>query len=327
MDAPQQMFQLIGGYWVTQIVATIARFNVADALAAGPRTAADVASEVGADPAALHRILRAAALVGVLSDEAGRFSLTPLGETLRSNVPGSLRDMAVMQASPGHWLPFGRIDEVVRTGKSIARATLGGELWEYYNAHPEEGEVFSRAMTNLSALVGHLLTAHVKTEGKRVVDVGGAHGTLLSALVAADPGATGVLLDLPHVVETARGSIAARGLADRIECVAGDFFAAVPSGDFYVLKQILHDWNDDECVKILTRCAESAKPGARLLVVEMLLGVPGPAPLADVVMLVLHPGRERTEAEMAALFTRTGWTPVRTTPLAAGFWLLEAERS
>ena len=326
MDAFSQMFQLINGYWGTQIVATIARFGIADALAAGPRSAADVAGEVGAHPSALHRIMHAAAALGVLAVEADRFSLTPLGTTLRSNVPGSLRDVAVMLASPGHWLPWGHLDEVARTGKSVTRATLGCDLWEYFNAHPAEAEVFSRAMMNFSALVASELVVHVKTLGKRIVDVGGAHGTLLCALLAADPQATGILFDLPHVIENARDVIAERGLSGRVECVAGDFFTAVPDGDFYVLKTILHDWSDAECSTILARCAESARPGARLIVVEMMLGDPGPTSLVDVNMLAVHTGRERTGEDFAALFTKAGWTPVRTTPVAAGFWILEAER-
>jgi hypothetical protein len=328
---PQQMFQMITGYWVTQIVGTLARLGIADSLADGPRTSGELAQgkELAAGP--LYRLLRAAAMLGALKESPrDRFQLTPVGETLRANVPGSMRDFAIAQSAPGHWLPWARLEDAVRTGERTTKAVLGTEIWDWYAAHPAEAAAFSGAMANLAALVADDVVRAVDLAGKRVVDVGGAHGTLLARVLQGAAGATGVLMDLPHVIEGARTAVAAQGLAQRMECVGGDFFERVPEADAFLLKQVLHDWDDAQCARILTNCARAARPGARLLAVEMVIaddGRPGPAPLMDLNMLVMLPGRERTRAEYAALLQGAGWKLSRELPLRGGFDLLEAVRA
>ncbi len=245
---------------------------MADRLASGTSSIDDLARECGADRDALYRLLRAAASLGVCSETGGkRFAPASLGETLRSDAPGSLRDLIIAETAPGHWLPWGKLADAVRSGASTMRATLGvPDPWTYYAKNAEEGKSFARGMGNLSAIVSADVARVYQPKAQRIVDVGGSEGVLLRGLLERAPGARGVLFDRAEVVAHAKPS-------DRIEVVSGDFFAEVPAGgDLYVLKSILHDWPDDRCEVILKNCHRAAAPGARLLVVEMILPEEGP---------------------------------------------------
>ena len=326
---PQQMFQHITAYWVTQLMGTAARLGLADCLEAGPLKVAEIATKVGANADALYRVMRACTAVGVFTEQADKtFANNALSQTLRSNVPGSMRNFAIAQSAPGHWRPWEQLTEAVRSGKSTAHAALGHELFEWYGTHPEEGAAFTGAMHNLAALVAAEVTQAIDFSSVgRVVDVGGANATLVSAVLRAFPNTRGVLLDLAHVVEAVKKTLAASGLAERCETVGGDFFKAVPKGDVMLLKQILHDWNDGQCVDILRHCAESLPQGGRVLVVEMIIsedGKPSPAHLMDVNMLVLLPGKERTATEYGKLFAAAGLTPGRVLPTHSPFSIVEA---
>jgi hypothetical protein len=316
------VLQLLMGLWNAQIVATAARFGVADLMATGVHDVDSLAHECGADPGALYRLLRACAAIGiVIETEPRRFALTPAGECLRSNVENSLRDFLIAETAPGHWLPWGRLYDAVRDGRSVAGDVLGMPPWEYYAKNPEEGLSFARGMGNLSAIVAQDVTRVYDASGfKRIVDVGGSQGVLLASLLATNPNATGVLFDLPEVIANAPAD-------PRIERVGGDFFKECPpDGDLYLLKSILHDWPDDRCAEILKSIHNAAKPGAKLLVVEMLLpDTPQPSPVAlmDLNMLVMLDGRERTAAEMAALLASGGFRVERVLPTGM-FSLIEA---
>ena len=329
IPAPQQMFQHITAYWVTQLMGAAARLGVADQLESGPVQVTELAAKVGAHPRALYRALRACTAVGVFTEQPGEtFANNALSQTLRSNVPGSMRDFAIAQSAPGHWRPWELLTQAVKTGKSTAREALGSELWDWYGSHPKESAAFSGAMDNLAAQVAAEVTNVIDFSGvARVVDVGGASGTLVSAVLRAFPQTKGVLLDLPHVVEPARKALAAIGLGERCEAVAGDFFEAVPRGDVMLLKQILHDWNDEQCITLLRNCAESLPKGGRALVVEMVIsedGRPSPAHLMDVNMLVLLPGKERTATEYGKLFAASGLKLERVHPTHSPFSIVEA---
>ncbi|HEX2064598.1 MAG TPA: methyltransferase [Acidimicrobiales bacterium] len=325
-----ELRRMIFGHLVSQTVATVARLGVADRLSGGPRSAASLARSTGADPDALHRLLRAAAGLGLVEEvEPSVFALTTVGEWLRSD-GRSLRDLAIALAGEGHWLPVERLHEVVMTGRPAAEPALGTDLWDYYRHHPEEGAAFAAAMGNVSAAVAEEVVARYEVAPfRRMVDVGGSHGVLLAALLRANPDATGVLFDRPEVVTGARDALARRGLTERVELVEGDFFEEVPSGgDLYLLKHILHDWDDERAGRILERCHEAAPPGATLLVVERLLG-PGAdavAALADLLMMVLFGGRERTADEYRRLLAGAGWKVQRVVPLSM-FGLVEATRA
>ena len=327
----EMMFRMITGFWVSQIIGVAARFGIAEHLHGGAKSAEELARLTGTEPSALFRLLRAAASLGVFQLGADdRFSLTPLGETLRSGVPGSMREMAIMQTSKGHWLPWGKLEDAVRTGKAQAVATLGCELFEHYATAPEEAAAFSGAMGNLSALVASEVAAHVDTSGlTRAVDIGGAEGTLISALLAKNPSLEGIVFDLPHVTANAEAKLAALGLLGRCTVVAGDFFKNVPSADLYVLKQILHDWNDEQAATILRNCVKAMTPGGRIAIVEMVIPddrSSTPAQLMDVNMLAILPGRERTQAEYTALLADAGLRFERLVATHSPFQILEATR-
>ncbi len=328
----EAMFRMVTGFWVSQIIGVAAKLGIAEHLHDGPKSADDLARLTGSDPVALFRVLRAAASLGVFQLSAdNRFSLTPLGETLRSGVPGSMREMAIMQTSKGHWLPWGRLDDAVRTGTPQAVATLQCELFEHYANSPEEAAAFTGAMGNLSAIVASEVAAHVDTSGlTRAVDVGGAEGTLIAALLGKNPSLKGVVFDLPHVTASSTAKLAGQGLLDRCDVVAGDFFKSVPPGDLYVLKQILHDWNDDQAKTILRNCAQAMSPKGRVAIVEMVIpddGSPSLAQLMDVNMLAILPGRERTQAEYTTLLEAAGLRFIRLVQTHSPFQILEGARA
>jgi len=326
------MLALVTDYWVSQAAGVAARLGVADHLADGPRGGDELARAVGAHPQALHRVLRLLASRGVFSQPTpGVFALTPLGETLRSDTPGSVRNYAITVTAPGHWLPWGRLLDSVRTGTPMAREALGMDLFDFYAQHPEEAGFFSAAMGDLSALAAsELVRVYDCTTARTIADVGGAHGVLLAAALRANPRARGILFDLPHVIATAAAALDAQGVAERCELVSGDFFAAVPEGaDLHILKLIVHDWDDERATQLLTNCHRALPPGGKLLLVEMVLpsdNRPGLAQALDLTMLVLLSGRERTEAEYRDLLGGAGFRLERVIPTRSMFSVIEATR-
>ncbi|HVW30835.1 MAG TPA: methyltransferase [Polyangiaceae bacterium] len=327
------IFGLVSSVWAAQAVATFAKLGIADLLASGPKTAAELAAATHTDAGALHRLLRGVSSVNVLAQlPEGRFTLTPIGETLRKDVPGSTRSMIIAELAPGHWLPWGHLDESVRTGKPAAPGVLGMPVWEYYKKNAEEGAYFAEAMSGLSGMAMQAVLASYSFAGARkVVDVGGSHGAFLSAVLNHEPAAKGILYDLPEVVERARVELEAAGVSSRVERVGGSFFESVPKGgDVYLLKHILHDWSDAECVQILKNVRDAMAPEGRVVVVEMPIdmeGPPSPAPLLDLNMLVMLTGKERTAAEYGALFSRAGLKLAGVTPTPSPFAVLEARRA
>jgi SAM-dependent methyltransferase len=329
---PVAMMGLITGYWVSQAVGVVALLGVADQLGEGPRGSGELARAVGADPQALYRVLRLLASLGVFAEVApDSFALTPLGETLRSDAPGSVRNFAITETAPGHWLPWGRLPESVRSGRPTAREALGMELFDWYAQNPEEAGFFNAAMGNLSALAAsELVRVYDFSAVRTVADVGGAHGVLLTAVLRANPAARGILFDLPHVIATARDAIAAEGLSQRCELVSGDFFEAVPEGaDLHLLKQIVHDWDDERATRLLQNCHRALSPAGKLLLVEMVIppeNQPSPAQAMDLNMMVLLGGRERTEENYQRLFQAAGFRLERVIPTHSPFSVIEATR-
>jgi SAM-dependent methyltransferase len=327
------MMGLITGYWVSQAVGVVALLGVADQLGEGPRPSDDLARAVGADPGALYRVLRLLASLGVFAEVSpGSFMLTPLGETLRSDAPDSVRNLAITETAPGHWLPWGRLHESVRSGRPMAQEALGMELFDWYAQNPEEAGFFNAAMGNLSALAASELTRVYDFSAVRTVaDIGGAHGVLLTAVLRANPAARGILFDLPHVIETAADVIAAAGLSQRCELVSGDFFEAVPEGaDLHLLKQIIHDWDDDRATLLLKNCHRALAPAGKLLLVEMVIppdNQPSPAQAMDINMLVVLGGRERTEQDYQSLFQAAGFRLERIIQTHSPFSVIEATRT
>lgn len=324
------MLQMMMGMWAAQIVSATAELRLPDLVAEGVTSADELARKAGADPGATYRLLRAAAALGVFAESTPKsFALTPLGETLRTDVPGSLRDIIIAETAPGHWLPWGRLADAVRGGRSVATETLGATPWEYYAQHHAEGLSFARGMSNLSAMVSEDVAAVYTAAGAQtIVDVGGSQGVLLRGLLRGVPTARGILFDRAEVIADARAVIDADPMRDRIDVVAGDFFTSVPAGaDMYALKSILHDWPDEKCIDILKVVHRNAAPGARVLIVEMLLSAtPSPVNFMDLNMLVMLDGRERSAEEYGAMLREAGFVTERVVATRGLFSVIEARR-
>ncbi len=312
----QQMMQMLTGFAVTQIIGVAAAYKIADHLAKGALSAKQIAAAEGISADATFRLLRACASLGLVTCDATlTFSATPLLSTLRSDVRGSLSSLAMAWAAPSVWLPTGRFADAVRTGERQTVPAIGAEFWDYFAQHPAEGAIFTSAM--------HGFTSGVAPE----VDVGGASGTLVHSLMAENPNLLGIVFDLPSVMPSAAAAATALGLADRSKAVSGDFFAYVPEADLYLLKFILHDWNDERCVRILENCRRAMRRGGRVIVVEMLLGEigePGPGPIFDLLMMVILSGRERSLNEYRALLERAGLRLEKNSPTSTALSVMEA---
>lgn len=325
----EQMMQMLTGSWMTQIAGAVAHYSVADHLAKGPANAEEISAVEGINPMAAFRLLRACASLGLVTcDDGLRFSATPLLDTLRTNVPGLLRGLAIAWSASGHWLPWGRFLDAVRTGEPQTVPALGTPLWDYYAQQPEEGAAFTNAMHGFTSGIARDVTRLVDTStAKLAVDVGGASGTLVHSLMTANAQLHGIVLDLPEVVPSATAAAAMLGLAERSRVLAGDFFASVPEADLYLLKHILHDWDDARAVRILENCRRAMRSGGRIIVIEMLLGEIGEsgfAPFSDLNMMVMLTGQERTLAEYRALLKQANFRFAKSSPLRPPMTVIEA---
>jgi hypothetical protein len=306
-----RMMEMINGYWITQIVNAAATYALADHLAKGPAAAAEIAEMANTDPSATFRLLRACASLGLVTyDGECRFTATSLLNTLRTDNAQSLRDLAMLMAGPGNWLPWGRFVDCVKTGQPQAVAALGKMVFEYIAERPAESQTFTRAMKRAITFVTEEVARILDTRSATVIaDIGGAGGSLLHAVLQANPAPSGIVFDLPNIAEIAKGAAAEVGLERRVTSVGGDFFEAVPAADLYLLRYILHDWDDAACIRILQNCRRAMLPGGRVAVIEQVLGdigQPGPAPLMDMNMMVMLGGRERSETEYGQLFAAAG---------------------
>ena len=328
---PQQaMLDLITGYWLSQMIFVAAKLGIADALAKGPKTPAAIAEQVGAYAPFVHRVLRALASVGVFAETAnGRFRLTPTAATLRSGVPGSLRDFALMIIDDYNWRAWGDLLHGVETGEVAFQHLYGQPFFDFLVANPDKERTFAASMASISGAENDAIArAYDFGRFTRLVDVGGAHGHLLATILRRHRKLRGVLYDQPQVVDGAAARGFFQGLEGRMETACGDFFDSVPVGaDAYMMKYIIHDWDDDRCVRILGLCREAMAPGGRVLVVENVIE-PGNRPswgkLLDVNMLALLTGKERTKAEFRDLLGRAGLQLRRVVPTASPISIVEA---
>ncbi|MGD0946468.1 MAG: methyltransferase [Candidatus Binatia bacterium] len=305
--------RLIDGYRISQAIHVAAVLGVADHMAAGPRASDEIAAAVGAHPQSLYRLLRALAAVGVFREhEHRRFSLTAMGECLRSDAEQSMRPSATYLGQAYRWQTWGQLLHSVKTGENAFRALHGVDPWTYRERHPEQSAIFNAAMTANSRFVdGALVEAYDFSRFGRIADIGGGQGPLLAAILAANPQARGVLFDLPNVIATAAPVLEAAGVGNRCEVVGGSMFESVPEGcAAYLMKFVLHDWDDADCVRILQNCRRAMQSDARLFVIERLVGAPNEGPavkLSDLNMLLVTGGQERTREEFAALFRAGGF--------------------
>lgn len=312
-DAAAELMRLVNGYQASQALHVAATLGIADLLKDGPRTSDELAVATGAQPRPLYRLLRALAALGIFHEAEGqRFTLTPMGAELRPDAANPAGPWAGFIGTPAHWQAWGDLLHSVRTGESGFRHVHGTDPWTYRQQRPAESAVFDRAMTGLSRRAADaVIAAYDFGRFRRIVDVGGGQGALLAAVLAAHPSARGVLFDQPHVVSGATDVLRAAGVDGRCEAVGGSFFEAVPEGgDAYMLKSILHDWDDDAAAAILRTCRRAMAPGGALIVIERVIAPPNEAAeakLSDLNMLVMLGAQERTREEFALLFAAAGF--------------------
>jgi len=325
----QRLLQMGTGYIISAALGVAAHLKIADALGAGPRPVADLARAQGVNEDALYRVLRVLAMAGVFTESSPRaFGLTPLGEQLRSDVPGTAHAMVHWMADAFHLRVYAELSHAVQTGATVGERVVGMPVFEYFPKDAALSESFNNAMTAFSAhLAPAVLEAYDFSGIDVLVDVAGGHGMLLGAVLQRYPNMRGVLLDLEHVL--AGNRLAEFGVAARARTEAVDFFKAVPTGgDAYVMKHIIHDWDDEKATAILrnVHAALQGKRDGRLILVESVVRPGDDADLAKVIdleMLVLPGGKERTAEEFATLFRGAGFELTRVVPTASPVSVVE----
>jgi hypothetical protein len=332
-DAPPEavLTQMAFGALLTQTLYVAARLGVADLLAGGPRPVDELAAATGTHERSLYRVLRSLAGAGVFRETGAKvFGLTPLAAPLRSDAPGSVRNGLIFMGEQWHFQVWGNMMHSVRTGRPVWGHTHGAEVFEYFEANPEQGEIFNAAMTDMSVVTAPAVVEAYDFSGfGTLADIAGGHGYLLSQILKASPGLSGVLFDVPSVIAGAGALLEREGVAGRVERVAGDFFASVPRADAYVLKHIIHDWDDERAAAILGNINAAMGDEGRVLVVETIVpegNQPHYSKLLDLEMLTSPGGIERTEDEYAALLDAAGLRLARVVPTRSPFSIIEAVR-
>jgi hypothetical protein len=326
VEPAEHMQKLLFGYRATQLLSVAAVLGLSDHLDNGPRSSADLATAVACDPDALHRLLRGLASLDVYEElPDGRFASTSLGALLRSD-GASMRGWAALLGSSAHWQAWGALLHSVRTGENAFTSVHGQSVWDFRADRPEEGALFDAAMTSVSRQVAaSILNAYDFGRFSTVVDVAGGQGSVLAAILARHPGTRGILFDQPHVVTAAPQLLADAGVQDRCEIVGGDMFQEIPAGgDAYVMKAILHDWQDPEAIAILRACRRAMGASATLVVIERVLDGTLEAALSDLNMLVAAGGRERTLSQFETVLLEADLRMTRTVPSASGWAVIEA---
>jgi SAM-dependent methyltransferase len=328
------LMNMINGGWLSQAISVAAKLAIADRLVEGPQTSAALAKATETHAPSLHRLLRTLASAGVFAeDENGRFRLTPIAQLLRTDVPGSVKAFARMINEDYRTRAYAELLDAVKTGEVAFTRAYGMTLFAFLEQHPEHAKTFNEAMT---AATGHVALAAIAaydfSQFRCIVDVGGGSGQLIAAILAAHPRGRGIVFDLATGVEGAPQYLAETGMAERCQVVAGDFFQSVPEGaDAYLLKSVIHDWDDEHSVKILANCRRAIPAHGKLLIVEhMMPGSVEASPehlrtfMLDLNVLVLTSGRERTASEYAHLLATSGFELKRVVPIATTVSIMEA---
>jgi hypothetical protein len=323
-----QLIQMATGHWVSRILYVAAEMSLADRLAEGPRTAEELAQSTAADAPSLYRVMRTLASLGLFTEGPGhRFSLTLLGEafrtgTVRATILTVAGDLITKSLEP---LPYS-----VQTGKSGFEKVFGMPFFEYLANHPADASLFSETMVGFHGSEPAAVdAAYDFSQFETIIDVGGATGNLLAAILGRHPESRGILVDLPHVVRDAPAMIEARGLMHRITIQAGNFFESLPTAaGAYLLSHVIHDWSEAQCLTILGNCLRTMKPNSRLLIIETVLApgdAPHPGKILDMIMLTLFTGaQERTEPEYRGLLDKAGFRLTRVVPTESSVSIVEA---
>ena len=325
-----QLIQMATGEWVARALHAAAELGLADQLVNVPRSAAELAGPMHVHAPSLHRFMRTLASLGVLTERPEqRYALTTLGEALRTGAPGSARATLLTFGSRLFQRSWDHLTYSIQTSKTGFEKAHGMPLFEYLAQHPGEASLFSETMVGLHGQEPPAVAAAYDfSTFSTIVDVGGATGNMLAATLSRHAGPSGVLFDLPHVVADAPSLLEENGVRDRVKIEAGDFFKTVPSGgDAYILSHIIHDWDEDQCLTILSHIRKAIKSNGRLLIVEMVLpegDTVHPGKMLDMVMLLVSGGRERTEAEYGSLLSKGGFKLTRIVPTSSAVSVVEA---
>jgi len=313
------MIQYITGFWMSRAVYIAAKLGIPDLLQSGPKTAEELAQATGTHAPSLYRIMRALTSTGLFQRENDRFALTPLSETLITNAPGSVRWFIISELGQEHYPAWGNLMHSAKTGEIAFDNAFGKDIWKYFADNPEDAAVFNDSMSGMTAAANEAITSvYDFSRFNKVIDIGGGHGGLITSILKKNPQATGVLFDAPGVIQGAGPKLESAGVADRCEAVAGDFFKEVPEGgDAYIMKWIIHDWEDQKAITILKNCRKHMQPNGRLIIVDCVVpdnDAPDFSKTFDLNMLVMTGGKERTEAEFAQLLEAAGFKLLRTIP-------------
>lgn len=322
------LHQMINGYQVSQALHVAATLGIPNLLTHGPRSVNDLAEATGTHAPTLYRLLRALAGIGVFVEVDEGFGSTPLSEHLRTDIPGSIGAWAVNMGQLHHWNSWGHLLDSVKSGEPAFQQIYGTSVWEYRAGHPQEEAIFNAAMTALSAgVIDAVVRAYDFSPIRVLVDVGGGQGSLLAAILHANPDLHGVLFDQPTVTAKAAAPLREAGVLERCEIVPGSFLESVPAGaDGYILKSILHDWEDARAVAILERCRDAIADAGKLLVVERVIrggNEPDAVKFSDLNMLVMLGGRERSADEFQTLYAEAGFRLTRVVPTETDFSIIE----
>lgn len=326
---PAAMLQIIAGFWVSRSVYIAATLGIADMLKDGPRSSTDLAHAAGIHAPSLYRLMRALASVGVFIEvDGGRFGLTPLASTLLSDVPGSLRAYVIHELGGHHYPAWAEAMHSIKTGDIAFDHLYGMSVWLYRSRQPADAQIFDTAMASFSSILNaEIVAAYDFSPLAKIVDVGGGDGGLLATILKAYPRIQGVLFDMPNAVARAQPRIERELLTGRCEIVAGDFFESVPPGaSAYLLKWVIHDWDDARSVAILENCRRAMAADGKLLLIEAIIP-PGNAPsfykFMDLNMMVMNGGRERTQREYQTLLEMAGYRLTRTISMPSGMSVIE----
>jgi len=324
-----ELMQLVNAFRASRAVHVVAELGIADLLKDGPRKAEELAAATSTHPRALYRILRTLAAVGVFHEGSERtFSLTEVGQCLRSDAPDPVYAWTRFVGRPYSWQTWGELLQSVRTGESVFRHVHGCEAFEYRARHPEENLLYDRAQAEISRGISDAVAKSYDFSAfKRVVDVGGGQGGLLVRVLQVWENLRGVLFDQPQVVANADKVLAAAGVLDRCEIVGGSFFDSIPAGaDGYLMKAIVHNWDDEASIRVLRNIREAMRPDGKLLIVERVVGGPNEdleAKLSDLQMMVALGGLERTLEEFTGLFDASGFRLARVVPTGTRYGIIE----
>jgi hypothetical protein len=319
---PLRVFQMITNFWASQCLFAVTKLNIADAVSTEPKHIDAIAAETNTNAAALYRVMRALASTGVFEEkEQKQFVHTDVSRMLRSDLPETMKYLVLAELGSEHYRGWGNLIHSVKTGEIAFNDVAKENVWQYYQKHPEDGSNFMKAMTGLSENFNlAVVPSYDWSSFSTIIDVGGGNGSLLAGILNANKNAKGILFDEPYVVEKASELLKQRGVEDRVEIIGGNFFETVPpNGDAYLLKFILHDWNDEQSLVILKNIASAMNNTAKLLIVEGVLLTGNELQLGkllDINMLVMTGGMERTEEQYRQLLNAAGLTLIKvyTTP-------------